>query len=529
MPSRVSRILWAVCALALAGVVVWCLALPDRTPPVFPEGDPAVIELYTWQASHGLWEYGPYSRFGWHHPGPLYFYLLAPFYIASQHHTLALDAGALAINLVAVTIVAWALLRFLERRVALLVLAACGWYAFQIARLLTSTWNPHVLLMPLFGMVVTAAIVMAGRMSWLPLLVAIGSFVAQTHVGLVPCVAAICACAAIGGWRRVERGPSKMKWLASSAAVAVVLWLPALIERENFAAIARFFGPSGPAEAGVSFSEALAVWADTLTAPVRFNLIVPYGNVIATPRTWLSTLLFTGLALMEIGLLAFVAWRWHVKQRATESSLALLCAVASVIALVSISRIRGGLADHLVGWVTTLGVLNVGVLAGAALTGIDERRIWKLVPIGSIALVLTVACYGGSRIEGQRRDVIRKAANGRTPAQALYQELPGTLTKAKIRKPLIHAAVLSWPQAAGIALQLTKKDYPFASDLVWLFGPQVAPRGDEDADITVADTPTRHALTPRAGDCMLIERHGTSIHLLALPAERFTGLSCVAP
>jgi hypothetical protein len=28
---------------------------------------------------------------------------------------------------------------------------------------------------------------------------------------------------------------------------------------------------------------------------------------------------------------------------------------------------------------------------------------------------------------------------------------------------------------------------------------------------------------------MLIERHGTSIHLLALPPERFAALQCVAP
>jgi len=125
--------------------------------------------------------------------------------------------------------------------------------------------------------------------------------------------------------------------------------------------------------------------------------------------------------------------------------------------------------------------------------------------------------------------VIRKSTGGRTPTQALYQELRATLTKVHIRKPLIHAAVLSWPQAAGIALQLTKTHAPFASDLVWLFGPQVTPRGDEDADVTVADTPTRHTLSQRPGDCMILERHGTSLHLLALPPERFAALTCVAP
>ena len=39
-----------------------------------------------------------YSRFGWHHPGPLYFYLLAPWYWLSGS-TAGMQAGALVINL----------------------------------------------------------------------------------------------------------------------------------------------------------------------------------------------------------------------------------------------------------------------------------------------------------------------------------------------------------------------------------------------------------------------------------------------
>jgi len=140
-----------------------------------------------------------------------------------------------------------------------------------------------------------------------------------------------------------------------------------------------------------------------------------------------------------------------------------------------------------------------------------------------------VAWYGAARLEFQRQEVVRKSTGGRTPTQALYQELRVAMTRAKIQKPLIHAAVLSWPQAAGIALQLTKRESPFASDLVWLFGPQVTPRGDEDADVTVADTPTRHTLSQRPGDCMILERHGTSLHLLAVPPERFATIACTPP
>src|SRR5258708_25869797 len=46
-------------------------------------GDPAVIESYTWMASKGELLLGPYSRFQWHHPGPLYFFWMVPFYLLS--------------------------------------------------------------------------------------------------------------------------------------------------------------------------------------------------------------------------------------------------------------------------------------------------------------------------------------------------------------------------------------------------------------------------------------------------------------
>lgn len=532
---RPAQALWAICALALGILFLWAVGLRGgRVPPVFPEGDPAVIELYTWQACHGLWAYGPYSRFGWHHPGPLYFYLLAPFYAASGHHTLALDAGAFALNLIAVTLAAWTLIRRTRGTLALPVLIALMGYLYEVSRLLTSMWNPHVLLVPFVALLVTAAMVMAGRLSLLPITLAIASFVAQTHVGLLPVAVVICLCALVGALRHPQ--PARWPWLAGSAALLVLLWWPSLLEQVrsspgNLTAIARFFGPSGPAGAGVSFADALAVWGETLTQAMRLNITVPYGNIISiTPRPILPV-----LATIEVLLLGFAAWQLHQRERASEAALALLCAITSVAALWSIAGIRGGLLDHLVGWVAALGALNAGVLIGAALTWLDERRPSRLSSLTVLAsaigiiLVITLGGYGGQRLKWQSDEVIRKSTGGRTPTQALYQELQSTMTRASIHKPLIHAAVLSWPQAAGIALQFTKTSAPFASDLVWLFGPQVTPRGDEDADVTVADTPTRHALSRRTGDCMLLERHGTSIHLLAIPPERYATIPCVAP
>src|SRR5262252_8031899 len=61
-------------------------------------GDGAFLELYTLHSVRGIWPFGPYSQFGWHHPGPLYFYLLAPLYAAGGFRFAALNVGAALIN-----------------------------------------------------------------------------------------------------------------------------------------------------------------------------------------------------------------------------------------------------------------------------------------------------------------------------------------------------------------------------------------------------------------------------------------------
>src|SRR5712692_3882804 len=60
-------LLVAFATLALAGYA-------RQAAPYAPVGDIALIESYTIDASGGDLLVGPYSRFGWHHPGPIYFY-----------------------------------------------------------------------------------------------------------------------------------------------------------------------------------------------------------------------------------------------------------------------------------------------------------------------------------------------------------------------------------------------------------------------------------------------------------------------
>src|SRR5689334_8006982 len=64
---------WRVSAVTIMGVAI-ALAIVAQArvaPDVVTKADIAVTELYVQLASTGRLLEGPYSRFGWHHPGPL--------------------------------------------------------------------------------------------------------------------------------------------------------------------------------------------------------------------------------------------------------------------------------------------------------------------------------------------------------------------------------------------------------------------------------------------------------------------------
>jgi hypothetical protein len=83
--SRTWRLLlWIICSATVVGTWLWCLLLLRATSaPTYSSGDGALLDLYTLYSSRGVWSLGPYSRFGWNHPGPLFFYCIVPFYLAS--------------------------------------------------------------------------------------------------------------------------------------------------------------------------------------------------------------------------------------------------------------------------------------------------------------------------------------------------------------------------------------------------------------------------------------------------------------
>ena len=66
--------------------------------PYYHYSDQAILALRVGDAMRFHAEVGPHSRFGWSHPGPALFYLLAPVYSLSGTNPRSLLPGSLLIN-----------------------------------------------------------------------------------------------------------------------------------------------------------------------------------------------------------------------------------------------------------------------------------------------------------------------------------------------------------------------------------------------------------------------------------------------
>lgn len=156
--------------------------------------------------------YGNYSRFGFHHPGPAFFYVYAAgerllFDILKVVPT-PFAAHSLAGVLLQVTFFTWAL-RIVARRVQrpltlpLLLLFGSLYFGtvnhFLPNAAFQSIWSPHVLLMPFLCFLVAGASVAAGSSKDLVPLVLAGCFLVHGHVAQ-PFFVIPLAVLAYGGW-----------------------------------------------------------------------------------------------------------------------------------------------------------------------------------------------------------------------------------------------------------------------------------------------------------------------------------------
>jgi hypothetical protein len=298
---------------------------------------------------------GVYSRYGWNHPGPLLFYVLALPYrlLGAQGHGIL--AGALVVNAAAIAcvgVVAWRRGRLVGSMLGLaivLVLArALG------AGFLVDPWNPFVIVLPLLAVVCLAWAAADGDVWALPVAVGVGSFVVQSHAGAALAVIAPIGVAVIVLAIDVRRGRgARLKPVAfTTAAVAVVGWLPPVIQQFQ----------SG----GGNLGELIRFWTRSHDHTTGWSLgarIV--GRQLAIPAPWFGgherVAAFTGgvepgwtvpFALILLIGAGVVAVRKRDRQSLTVGAMALAVVLAAAF---SAAHIVDTPFDYIVRWMWAVG------------------------------------------------------------------------------------------------------------------------------------------------------------------------------
>jgi hypothetical protein len=377
---------------------------------------------------------GAYSRFGWNHPGPWPFWLLAVPYRLTGASAVGLLLGASVLNLAAVLgtmRVAWrrggTALVVLTALALTLILSSLG------ADLLVDPWNPWLPVLGLVWFAFLAWDVACGHRWSLPVLVLVGSLVVQSHIGTGAVVAvlggtAITLLVVLSRTSAVTHDPPWRPVLVVTALVVALLWGPVLVEQVtddggNLGRLWDFFAAGGSGDAVDFFGDP----AEPRGARVGAEILAREAGGWAPwtggrePADLLGQVVGRSplLLLHPVLLVSGVATAgWWLRRRDLLVG-ALLSGAGLLAAWISLARILGPAADYLVRWTWPL-ALVVHVLAAWAVVLVARRR-HELPPAAAWVGVAVVAVWAAFTVPSivdlePPRDEFADAAEALVPA-----------------------------------------------------------------------------------------------------------------
>jgi hypothetical protein len=481
----------ALAALAALPLLPYFLALARAPIPRFAiEGDYAALELAARLVPTGKTLLGPYSRFGFSHPGPLYFYVMAPIYALYGGTSTGIFAAAASVNAAAAMVSAAAVRLATTRVHALAVTVVLVAWLGAYGNACALPWNPLVVVLPLVAFLVLAALTARGALWLAPPAVFFGAFVAETHLATIPTVLGVSLAALAVVIVRARRGQrltrEDKRALLIALAVLFAALAPPLLEqvlaREgNLTKLARFFAhrpeplkPLGEALHNWTFATSWlpdrilerSLFVEGDTAVMRSDPVPPALSATAL-RSTVALLLASALA-------AGIALR-----RRDTASLSLLGAgaLASLLAVLALRAVIGTNFIYLVYWTTagsTLLWMGVGAALASGAAELAARARPSIArPLTALALGFVLATSAASA-SLQRGWLARNTLGPQVsaPMREVYLALAARVAKTG-ETPVIHAQG-AWYIACNFLLELSKDGLPAAIDERdrWLFGRQ---------------------------------------------------------
>lgn len=478
--------------------------------------DQATMELHIREIGSRLLEVGPFSRYGWSHPGPAIYYLAAPLYHLMGERSQSFAVLALLVNALSVVGVALVVRRRLGSGAMVWTVLVLALYARTLGpHFLRDSWNPYLPVLPFLLAVVLLWSALLGDAWALPAVAVLLSFAVQSHVGYAPPVFAVLV--TTGGLallgvlarrRHSRRGPEqplrhasevgvgrsgRFRWslaIAATVVLAVLMWLPPLVQQfthspGNLTLIWRYFRTTRPdytiAEGFRQLSNAVA------EAPAFLSGTDPSHTFPYPPSlpAWAGVL--GGLLLLAAVVGAVLLRRWSVL------ALGVLALAVAATAVVSISRVTGPLFDYLFKWVNVAGVLLwvvVGVVALDVTRAVAARyhgpaRRPTLAAGAAAAaglLVLTgFAAVGAVRVDTPQTDTTGTVTRLADAVAAYARPHPGALVRVDFA-PTTHPVLVGTPFiGAGLVLALQKRGVDVRTLTFWElpFGPYLVSDQDQ--------------------------------------------------
>lgn len=387
--------------LALVPLVTSAISMAVRVGTDYrPQADQAWIELQIRDIGHLPVLLGPYSRFGWFHPGPLLYYVLWLPYRLTGSTAVSLVIAALVVNGAAIAGIALIAKRRGGLTLVLVTLLLLGLFERALgAQFLRDVWNPSITVLPLVLLVFLAWTASAGDVWAVPVAAAIATFLVQTHVSYGLMVGTLTLGAVAGlvvtERRRAPASPERRRayvWGAViTAGVLVVLWLPVLVQqlfREpgNVGELYHFFRAHGREQ---SYGDALHVMGRQLSLTPEWLRGSDPVNVY-TGAIDLSGGMPIPLAFVALVAATVVSW-WNDKVAWRLDALVLATCVAGFVA---VTRIVGEIFPYLVRWSWALGMLTWLAVAWTVVVVWRARRApERHHAVSRVALALVVSGF----------------------------------------------------------------------------------------------------------------------------------------
>jgi hypothetical protein len=479
---RPRRDLLTPAAIALTLVPLAVTAVHMLRSDVVLVGDLATTELLTRDVGVHTPSIGPYSRDGWHHPGPALFYALALPYRLFGRDGAALAVGAVLINAVSVGAMGVLARRRGGTGLMLATLVGCGLLLQALGpTFLATPWNVYVTVLP-YGVLLYLVWAVVRDERWaLPWATVVTTFLMQTHVGYVALAFPLWLAAvawtvgvALADHRRARaRGPAGEEvggdaaggrdedgggepashdgggdevrgpadpaapaWRGGrllpavvTAVVAVVMWLPPVVEQVthaegNLDQIVAWF--RDPGQEARTLLEGWRVVADQYS--VWPEWIVGQGTLSVTAE---PAAVYDGVVpglLVPVAVAIAVLWRrrgWPAR------ALAATWLAASVVGVVATARTVGPLYAYRLHWAWVLGMVGgVFVLwCGWALATdrapVAGRRAATGLALAALAALAVATSVRASEAEVPIEEASVLVSGLGAPAEAAVRELPG--------------------------------------------------------------------------------------------------------